>query len=119
MLDAFGVPVDPLDGLAGRLAERAISRCRSGPLLLHRFDVEPEARKRFGKELEVLAIDGGLRVPVAVDLLLAEAEQALRVILAKHLQRAANLLAVLGQGREHGTLRVIAEKGVEHLLHPP
>ena len=34
----------------------------------------------------------------------------------KHLQRARNLLAVVGESRQLGTLRVIAEKSVEHLL---
>ena len=83
----------------------AISRCRFGPLLLERLDEETQPRERLGEQFQVLVADRRVRVRVAVDLLLAQAEQALGVVLLQHPQRAANLEAVLAERRELGAFR--------------
>ena len=87
-----------------------------GPLLLDRLDVEAEPGERLGEQLQVFVLDRSIRVDVFVDLLLTEREQLLGPIQAKHLERTRDLLAVMGEGCQLGTLGVIAEKSVEHLL---
>ena len=54
-----------------------------------------------------------------VDLLLAQRQQLLGVREAKHLQRAHDLLAVVGERRQIGAFVVVPEERVEHLLHMP
>ena len=90
-----------------------------GTLLLHRLDVEPESGQRFREHLEVVVRDRRVRAGVGVDLQLARRQQAIGFVQAEHRQRAADLLAVLGERREVGALAVVAEERVEHLLHVP
>ncbi len=89
-----------------------------GPLLLHRLDVEPEPGQRLREALQIVVGDLGLGIRVVLDLLLARREQPLRVVEAQDRECAANLLAVLRERGEVGALAVVAEEGVEHLLHP-
>ena len=115
--------------------DRIVLRCRSGgrdpqalrqerldqpvtvgPLLLDRLDIEAKPGERFGEQLQVLVLDRRIGLDIFVDLLLAEREQLLGPVQAEHLERTRDLLAVVGESRQLGTLGVIAEKSVEHLL---
>ena len=97
----------------------AISRCRSGRCCSSASTKNPSPESDSARSSRSSSSTGGVRVRVAVDLLLAQAEQALGVVLLQHPQRAANLVAVLAERRDLGALRVVAEERVEHLLHAP
>ena len=87
------------------------------PLLLDRLDVEPQSGQRFGEQFQILVRDRRIRLGVFVDLLLAQREELLGAAETEHFQCAGDLGAVVRQCREVGALGVIAEEGVEHLLH--
>ena len=53
-----------------------------------------------------------------VRLLFAQAKQMVGVVLLQHPERAADLMAVLGERRNFRALRRVAEEHVEHLFHP-
>ena len=88
-------------------------------LLLDRLDVEAKPGQRLREALEVVVGDHGLRVRVVLDLRLAGGEQPLGIVEAQDREGAADLLAVLRERGEVGALAVVAEEGVEHLLHAP
>ena len=105
-----------------RLAHAARNQRRNqtiaiGTLLLDRFDKKSETGQRLGEKLELVVRNQRVGRRVTLDLLLAHSDQTLGIGEPEHVQRAAYLLAVLRKRRELATLRVVAEKSIQHLLH--
>ncbi len=88
-------------------------------LLLDGFDVEAETRQGLGEQLEILVVHRRGGIGIRVDLLLTQGQQLRRRIEAQHTQRPADLVAVASERLQLAALAVIAEEGVEHLLHVP
>ena len=87
------------------------------PSLLDRLDIEAQGGQRFGKQLQIFVDDFRFGLGVFVDLLLRQGKQPLGPFQAQHLQGAGDLHAVVRKASKVGPLGVIAEKGVECLLH--
>jgi hypothetical protein len=119
-LDRVALVLAWLRGLAETPGEQRIDQALAvRSLLLDRLDVEAQPGQSLGESLEVLVDDRRLRVRVFVDPLLTQRKQLLSVIETQDLQRAGDLLAVARESGQIGALVVIAEEGVEHLLHVP